>query len=134
MVDQISPADREYSSSVVFQQFSRLPVTGKIPDPIIGQFNPEDTGSVDDFKEKVRNVKQSAQVQENLGNAISWILLFINLIFNLFKGTNTYETLNTVFGPTGLFNDLPTVTGVQPNGEEIEGIIQKYEIFWRFNP
>ena len=62
MVDQISPADREYSSSVVFQQFSRLPVTGKIPDPIIGQFNPQDTGSVDDFKEKVRNVKQSAQV------------------------------------------------------------------------
>ena len=71
MVDQISPADREYSSSVVFQQFSRLPVTGKIPDPIIGQFNPQDTGSVDDFKEKVRNVKQSAQVNENLWNEIS---------------------------------------------------------------
>jgi len=98
LIDQISPQDREYSSSAVFQQFSRDPVTGEIPDAIIGQFAPKDEDSVNDFKDQVINTIQSAQ------------------------GTNTYESLNKVFSePDGLYYTLPTFTGVQPDGETIDG-------------
>ena len=97
LVNEIAPQDRQYSSSVVFQQFSRDPITQEIPDAIIGQFSPGDTAAVDAYKREVEGVGQSAQ------------------------GTNTYETLNKVFGQNGLYYNLPTVTGIQPDGEEIEG-------------
>ncbi|CAG5088432.1 Oidioi.mRNA.OKI2018_I69.PAR.g11840.t1.cds [Oikopleura dioica] len=59
LVDQISPADREKSSTIVFQDFSMNPATGAIPQEIMGRFDPGDQGSVDDFKAAVLAAKQS---------------------------------------------------------------------------
>lgn len=98
LIDQISPQTREYSSSAVFQQFSRDPQTGKIPEAIIGLFDPKDINSVNKFKDQVRSVPQSAQ------------------------GTNTYETLNKIFGNNGLYYGLPTVNKTGEDGKT-EGAI-----------
>ena len=59
IICQISPADREKSSTVVFQDFSMNPTTGAIPKEITGRFDPGDQGSVDDFKAAVLAAKQS---------------------------------------------------------------------------
>lgn len=85
LIDQISPADREKSSTVVFQDFSMNPTTGAVPKEITGRFDPGDQGSVDDFKAAVLAAKQSAQ------------------------GTNTYQTLSILLKDDGIFNQLPTV-------------------------
>ena len=84
LLNQIAPAEREYSSTAILQQFSKDPITGQIPDAIEGQFVPGDQESVNDFNEQIKQVKQSAQ------------------------GTNTYESFNKIFGNNGLYYSLPT--------------------------
>lgn len=96
LIDQISPTDREYASTAVFQQFSRDPITKEIPPPLLGTFNPGDSGSIQDFKEGVLGQQQNAQ------------------------GTNTYDTMNEIFKENGIFDNLPSV-----KGQEIDGEIKK---------
>jgi len=87
LIDQINPMDREFPSTAVFQQFSKDPATGKLPDPVIGKFDPDGQDMVAKFKEAVFNAKQSAQ------------------------GSESYEALNIIMEEGGLFDNLPTVSG-----------------------